>query len=390
MALYEYRSQTPEMVVCINIARNTVLDPKVSHTCTQQICIRTPAYIGILTSNLTMATTASTELDLKRTSFVLSPEERSLGSSLDNDLHPLYQRFSFRASALTYNTTGEEIGEPFLEERVYDRMVPAFRLASLLLDFSLPFLTKVFCADLVFAGEQYAFSPVYECTDEDIQRVRDLLVEWAGRTRFYCRTPDPPPGPDGLTFEAISEIRTGGRPLPTPAHTLIYIKLRTIEFFSQENYDAVDTETKTSQLVQLAFVLVHEQAHAVFCHRWAEDPDLSDGQRAFISRVTPREPMYHMHMDPRYHELGFAMQAWIHGGSVLSRGKDLMFVKYPGDVLGESTTAQRYPFRGDLLSRDFWQTVRVAPRPSTYWHGDDLPTGWLGQAMAELRSTDAE
>lgn len=355
-----------------------------------EVYIQTLTYIDFFAKTFIMASSSSTELDLQRTNFVLSPEERALGSSLENDLHPLYQRSNFRASALTYDTTGEEVGEPFLEALVHKRMVPAFRLASLLLDFSLPFLTKVFRADLVSVGEQYAFSPVYECTDEDIQHVRDLLVEWAGRTRFYCRTPDPPPGPDGFTYEAISEIRTGGRPLPTPAHSLICIKLRTIEFFSQEDYDSIDTGTKTSQLVQLAFVLVHEQAHAVFCHRWAEDPDLSDGQRAFISRVTPREPMYHMHMDPRYHELGFAMQAWIHGGSVLSRGKDLIFVKYPGDVLGESTTAQRYPFRGDLLSREFWQTVWVARRPSTYWHGDDLPTGWLGQAMAEWRSTGAE
>lgn len=184
-----------------------------------------------------MATSASTELDLKRTTFVLSPEERALGSTLENDLHPLYQRFNFRASALTYDTTGEEAGEPFLEARVYERMIPAFRLASLLLDFSLPFLTKVYCADLVFVGQLYAFSPVYECTGADIQRVRDLLVEWADRTRFYTRTPDPPLGPDGVTFEATTEVRTGGRPFPTPAHSLISIKLRTIQFFTQENYD---------------------------------------------------------------------------------------------------------------------------------------------------------
>lgn len=330
-----------------------------------------------------MATSASTQLDLKRTTFVLSPEERALGSTLENDLHPLYQRFNFKASALTYDTTGEEAGEPFLEARVYERMIPAFRLASLLLDFSLPFLTKVYCADLVFVGQLYAFSPVYECTDAKIQGVRDLLVEWADRTRFYTRTPDPPLGPDGVAFEAITEVRTGGRPFPTPAHSLISIKLRTIEFFSQENYDEIDTETKTSMLVQLAFVLVHEQAHAVFCHRWAEDPDLEQDERAFISRVTPREPMYHMHMDPRYYELGFALQAWIHGGSIFSRAKDLIFVQYPGDVLSESTVAQGYPFRGNLLSREFWQAVRGAQRPSTHWHGDELPVGWLGKAMAD-------
>ncbi|KAK7706705.1 hypothetical protein SLS64_007536 [Diaporthe eres] len=124
-------------------------------------------------------------------------------------------------------------------------------------------------------------------------------------------------------------------------------------------------------------------AHAVFCHRWAEDPDLEQDERAFISRVTPREPMYHMHMDPRYYELGFALQAWIHGGSIFSRGKDLIFVQYPGDVLSESTVAQGYPFRGNLLSREFWQAVRGAQRPSTHWHGDELPVGWLGKAMAD-------
>lgn len=333
-----------------------------------------------------MVTSAPTELDLKRTTFILSPEERALGSRLENEIHLLYQRLNFRASALTYDTTGEEENEPFLEARVHQRMVPAFRLASLLLEFSLPFLTTVFCADLVFVGEQYAFDPVYQCTDEDIQHVRDLLLQWADRTRFYCRTPDLPSASNKSTTEATSEVRTGGRPFPTPARSLISISNRTIDFFSQENYDEIDAETKTSRLVQLAFVLVHEQAHAVFCHRWAEDPQLSQDCRDFISRVTPREPMYHMQMDQRYHELGFALQAWIHGGSVLSRGKDLVFVKYPGDVLSEATTASRYGFRGNLLSPEFWRAVRAAPRPTTYWNSVTVPLGWLGQAMAEHAS----
>lgn len=44
-------------------------------------------------------------------------------------------------------------------------------------------------------------------------------------------------------------------------------------------------------------------------------------------------------MDFRYYELDFALQAWIHGGIILSRSRDLMFVEYPGDVLGEGMAA---------------------------------------------------
>lgn len=144
-----------------------------------------PTYNDFFTGNFIMAASASTELDLKRTAFALSPEERALGSSLDNDLHPLYRHCNFKASALTRDTTGEEIGEPLLEARAHERMIPALRLASLLLDFSLPFLTKACCADLIFVGEEYAFDPLYECSIVDIERVRGLLVEWADRTRFY-------------------------------------------------------------------------------------------------------------------------------------------------------------------------------------------------------------
>lgn len=329
-----------------------------------------------------MAAWASTEPGLLRTVFALSREERAIGSRLENDIHPLYRRLNFRASALTYESTGEEEDEPFLEERVHERMLPAFRLASLLLDFSLPFLTKVFCADLVFAGEQYAFDPAYECADGDMRRVRDLLFEWADRTRFYCRTPDTPSAPGEVT-EATSEVRTGGRPFPTPARSLVSIRLKTIEFFSQDNYDEVDADTKTASLVQLAFVLVHEQAHAVFCHRWAEDPNLTQGHRQFILRVTPREPMYHVQVGQRYHELGFALQAWVHGGSVLGRGRDLIWIQYPGDVLSEATSASRYGFRYILLSAEFWRAVRAAPRPTSYWNQGEAPLGWLGLAMAE-------
>lgn len=328
-----------------------------------------------ITSKFTMANSTSDELDLKRVSFSRS-EESALGSRLENDLHQIYRRFNFRASALIADTSGEDDNEPFLEGQVYGRMVPAFRLASLLLDFSLLFYTKVFCADLIFVGQQYAFDPTYECTGSDIQCVRNLLVEISDRTRFYCRTPSVGlTSPDDAIALAVSEVRTGGRPLPTPAHSLIRISERTIQFFSQEGYDEIDAETKTSQLVQLAFVLVHEQAHAIFNHKWAKDSELSENERDSVRRVSPREPMYHVHMDPRYNELGFALQAWLHGGSILSRGRDLIFIEYPGDVLSEHT------FRGTLLSADFWRAVRDSPRPSDYWNKTDLPQGCLGQPI---------
>lgn len=355
-----------------------------------------------------MASSSSTELDLKRTSFVLSPEERALGSTLENDLHPMYQRFNFRAGhfrdSSLINKTGlnlfrrwrriftsvEEDAEPFLAGRVYERMVPAFRLASLLLEFSLPFFAKVFCADILSISQQYTLDPTYQCTDADIQRVRDLLVEWSERTRFYCKTEFGPHTTEQPFTEAATEVRTGGRPLPTPARTHISINVRTFEFFAQKSYDEIDAETKTSQIIQLAFVLVHEQAHAVFNHRWAEDPELSEADRDRFARADPSEPMYHAHMDPRYNELGYALQAWIHGGSVIGDGAKLIFVEYPGDVLGEAKIARRYPFRANLLSREFWQAVQKADRPPAYWHGDNFPAGWLGQALEGWRLTRSE
>lgn len=354
---------------------------KCLHICTYTI------HTGFVTGKFTMATSASNELDLKKISFAFSPEERALGSSLENDLHPLYRRFNFRASALTADTTLEDGNEPFLEAQVYERMVPALRLASLLLEFSLPFYTKVFCADIIFVGQQYAFNPTYECTNTDIQRTRDLLVEVSTRTRFYCRTPFvAPASPNHETVLGFSEVRTGGGPFPTPAHSLISIGKRTNDFFSQDGYGEIDAETKTSQLVQLAFVLVHEQAHAIFNHKWAEDPELSNDERDFVRRVAPREPMYHMQMDHRYYELGFALQAWIHGGSILSRGQHLIFVEYPDDVFSERTDVENYNFRGILLSADFWQAVRDTPRPSDYWNKSDAPKGWLGRAIADYAS----
>jgi hypothetical protein len=256
-----------------------------------------------------MANSASNEPDLRRVTFVLSPEERALGSSLENDLHPLYRRLNFRASALTANTTGEDDIEPLLEAQVYERIVPALRLASLLLDFTLPFYAKVFCADLIFVGQQYAFDPRYKCTDADIHRFRDLLLGVSDRNCFYRKTSFIAPiSPDEAIALAVSEVRTGGRPFPTPARSLISISERTNEFFSQEGYEEIDAETKTSQLVQLAFVLVHEQAHALFNHKWAEYPELTNDERDFVRRVSPREPMYHMHINPRFRSAGLDTQ----------------------------------------------------------------------------------
>lgn len=154
---------------------------------------------------------------MKRAAFALSSEERALGAGLENNVHPLYRRINFRASALTAEKTRVEEDEQFVKMQVYERMIPAFRLASLLLGFILPFYTKVFCADIIFVGQQYALNPTYECTDTDAQRVRGLLVEATDRTRFYCSTPFVDlASPDDLIALAMPEVRANGGLFPTP------------------------------------------------------------------------------------------------------------------------------------------------------------------------------
>ncbi|POS71344.1 hypothetical protein DHEL01_v210261 [Diaporthe helianthi] len=276
---------------------------------------------------------------MKRAAFALSSEERALGAGLENNVHPLYRRINFRASALTAEKTRVEEDEQFVKMQVYERMIPAFRLASLLLGFILPFYTKVFCADIIFVGQQYALNPTYECTDTDAQRYSVCRPSVTGRS-------DRPSHAGGK-----SQRRAIPNP-GSPARSLIGINESTIQFFSQDGYDGVDTGAKTSQIyVQLAFVLVHEQAQAMFNQKYAEDPEMEDDEREFVRRVSPREPMYHMQMST---------------GAVFSA------------AVGISCLSS-------ILVR-FWRTVQDSPRPGDYCIKTDLTQA----CMAWTRHREAE
>lgn len=335
--------------------------------------------------------------DLGRTAIPISSQESLLGSSLSNNLHPLFSQNNFRVCALTHETTGTNNEEPILPGATYDRILPALRLASNLLDFSLPFLAKIYFAPLVFPNNlpgapptTYALDPRFVATDAHIHRLRARLAAWATRTRFYCNTPSPTAG-DGGCDKAHTEVRTGGKDLPTPAYTVTSISQEIIAFFAREDYDQLPVNVRTAQLVELAFVLVHEQAHASFHCRWAEDEEMSAAHRAFIARVTPVEPLYHTHLGPQYDELGFAWSAWVHGGSVLGLGLGqggMIFIRYPGDVFQlPGTSAQNYPFREILLNEAFWTYAQDAGRPPVGWNEDSAHLGWLGQIMMAYNSS---
>ncbi|KAJ4419483.1 hypothetical protein N0V82_004928 [Gnomoniopsis sp. IMI 355080] len=359
-------------------------------------------------SSSSTSTTSLPTGDLKRTALPVSPQESLLGSTLSNNIHPLFRQHNFRTCALTPETTGTDNKEPILPTRTYDRLLPALRLATNLLEFSLPFLAKISFAPLVFpnfppgaaqassASTIYALDPHFVATDAHITRLRARLADWATRTRFYCGTPSLP---GGGCDKACTEVRTqtqttGGGKLPAPAYTVTSISRETIAFFTdrQNNYDTLPVDVRTAQLVELAFVLVHEQAHAAFHCRWAEDEEMSAAHRAFIAAVTPVEPLYHTQLGPQYHELGFAWSAWVHGGSVLSlgmgQGGGMIFIRYPEDVFQEAqgVTAQNYPFREFLLSEAFWAYVQAAGRPPVDWNEESAYSGWLGQCLIAYNS----
>lgn len=316
----------------------------------------------------------------------MSPSK--LGFTLTNSVHPLFTHQNFRASALTPSTTGTSTKEPILPIQTYNRLLPALRLASNLLEFSLPFLAKVSFAPLFMSSlpnappGYYTLDPAFQPTPTHITRIRSQLTAWAARTRFYCNTPDS----IACNNKAHTEVRThNGQAPPSTAYTLTTIAQETIAFFSRKDYDQLPVDVRTAQLVELAFVLVHEQAHGAFHCRWAEDAEMDAHTREFIRRISPKEPMYHMQFPPQFDELGFAWSAWVHGGSVLSQGLDkgdMLFIQYPGDVFQENgTTAQRYPFREMLLSEEFWAFVRSAGSAPAEWNVESSQFGWLGQMM---------
>ena len=189
-----------------------------------------------------------------------------------------------RPSNLLGANSPDQISEP-----IYERLRPAFQLATLMLNSSLPFFTKLRCANVVskqryrridgiteakamhFIGE---LDPAYVSSEADNATVRLMLSPMRSRSRLFLRndiysnpwTTIPEHGASNVVVYTNDE-----------RYFVAEIKASFWEFFRdaghEDHYAQSSPQVRNRYCFDLAVILLHELAHTVYTHR----PDFANG-----------------------------------------------------------------------------------------------------------------
>lgn len=330
-------------------------------------------------------------LVFRTTTHEVTPEEAALGTTLNNNIHPIHRQANFRAQSAP---NGNDKSSPnpsdrfCLDNRTFSRILPSLRLAKLLLEFSLPFYTRVWNATFHFPNADsidgyQLLADTNEPTDEEVTLMRRRIEEMADTTRIYCKTPV-----TGDKDDASREWAFTTSPRPDGVAT-ISICSETFDFFGSEDYDKVSPQVKTSHLFTLALTLIHEQTHAIFQARWLRDNETDhDHWKAMMDQGI--EPVYFQQYDAKYQELGFALEAWLFGGSIQHisylADENLWLIPYPNCV-DQDTPQILFESRDFFFTKIFWDEIFKLPRPPTSWSKEAAPYGHLGKALKEVQGS---
>ena len=151
----------------------------------------------------------------------------------------------------------------------YLRMVPALRLATMMLKHSESFMVKVLCADIkrnLAPGlwDWIHLDTEYVQTEDDKAKYRRCLIEMSRSCLVFMGQDDRDracmkDNNHGWTATAANE--DGSRVQLSQIHPSY------LAFFSRDDYDDLDTDRKNRALLSLAVTLVHEVVHALFSYR---------------------------------------------------------------------------------------------------------------------------
>lgn len=256
---------------------------------------------------------------------------------LDNDFHPIFQPQNFRVGIVTnglgifYSQDPQwQSSTDMFPSQLYDRILPAVRLASLMLDRSIPFFNRIWHAQEIshpgLLNHTYLDSTqVANCQEMD-QTIQSLL-SFAACIRFYISSLGrDSPSPSGDIWQGITYSALNSKISPLP-QLCIGLEYGFIDFFAGEQYSRASEEGRLRANFMLARLMMHELAHGF--RQWRALDEISkqasaQGKEVSIFGGPPTlEPWYcdvtKGPQDPE-NELGRAWEDWFFNGCIKSIG----------------------------------------------------------------------
>lgn len=201
-----------------------------------------------------------------------------------------------------------------IPNEMYERMLPALRLATKLLDISLPWFYRLRHAESELvsprqrkgAHKGYVLKTIPDPTDMQLQRFRDELKTLGDRLTF-CIT---------QTSSGYMEVNSSGddRDKSKPFPFTIEVQLGFFTRFMDPDWDIIHPSELKAFYLHLAIGLVHELVHVV--HAMKVDLNLLSG---------PQSEVYfdHENLEDQWKdEIGHAWSQYLFGGILRPIGHD--------------------------------------------------------------------
>ena len=249
------------------------------------------------------------------------------GLRLTNDVHPLFRQKNFemnpewlgkvfKPSEATDNTIARE--RQYMDDELYKRLRPALQLATLLLDISLEFISR-----LAFAPKGATNLEVFDdvsdaATARRTQEVRTLLEELADDILIFMNGETHIFGPrtHGLTHAFYR---------PNFLRFQVHIRLDDgyATHFRSSEYSTVPGTLQDAACFGLAVTLVHEIMHGIwgYRHRFSKQPREPAWLANEPETLRVEEDWGELAPDVEY---GWAWERWMFGNNVheLDTGPD--------------------------------------------------------------------
>lgn len=289
--------------------------------------------------------------------------------TLTNDVHRIYRQHNFRimspAILVPQSLAQRDLEMDIIPDVVYDRMLPALRAATRVLEYSLPFFNALWRADIVWPGSRHGQAKLQldvdslaaVTTDAELDEVRRGLNETLAESqRFYMRNPLLVHGAGGhvactqMAYAGPQDDLGPDRPYVSFGNTHM-------DFFERADYDTIHPDVRLVHLTHFMNALVHEQAHAFFGIRWARNVYNNAAVRAqALALRLQDEPVYHsQYLDQDViGELGFAFTAWLWGGlwNTSRNSPDTLFLLPYPDGMNAAGKVHGYGVALDLQDLD--------------------------------------
>ncbi|KAK5459423.1 hypothetical protein LTS15_003551 [Exophiala xenobiotica] len=238
------------------------------------------------------------------------------------DVHPIWRYEAFRQANFRHRLAPADLDRPAhnLGRRVYERMEPALRLATIFLIMASPDLARIMYGSLETqinaAGQPEQRLKAWRSTPAKLKTFQRELVQISKQYRFtwlpyQAANPqlDCPYEKEDTAITDLMMCPLNRRPLKEyyPQSALgDHWRL----FLERQDWDTMQQIEKDSQLLLLAVTLIHELAHAVWWHRLS--PLYAYNQRYYSQLdFDPTEPK--MGMRP-WAECGYVIEEMMLGG----------------------------------------------------------------------------